>query len=143
MTLLERNKGIARRAEDLGDVAGRIADILRAGKRDQLLAGVDAAGRPFAPLSPATLSRKGRTDPRPLIPLGESSSLIVGYVVDTSVETSRLIVSAGWPGRPEVQYLRSGTRRMPARDPGGFRAQDLEQCRGVVRAHVMEGPDRG
>jgi len=141
-TLLERNRGIARRAGDLSAAAGRIRGILAAGKREQLLAGVDAAGMPFAPLSPATL-RRPRANPTPLVPDGPNSGLIAGYVVEATAEPGRIAVSAGWPGRGYVRYLRSGTRRMPARDPGGFRPADTDACRAAIRGHVMGGRDGG
>lgn len=138
-TLLERNQGILRRAEDLGPIAERVRAVLERGKRDQLLAGVDAAGSAYPPLADATLRRRKGRDPRPLIALGEASGLIVGYTVDVSIAPGKLTVSAGWPGRPELQYLRTGTRRMPARDPGGFRAEDLDEIRRLLRERVVDG----
>jgi hypothetical protein len=141
MGLLERNQGIARRAEDLAAASARVRAILVDGKREQLLSGVDATGRPFAPLARSTLARKGRRSPSPLLPDGPASGLITGYSVDVSLEPGRMTIDAGWPGRDYVRYLRSGTRRMPARDPGGFRPEDLERCRREVKEHVMGGPD--
>lgn len=138
-TLLDRNLGIARRAEQLGPLAPALADILRRGKRDQLLAGRDARGSAYAQLAASTLRRKGRRSAVPLVGDGEASGLIVGYAVEITEHAGRLTVDAGWPGRPYVQYLRSGTRRMPARDPGGFRPEDLAECTERLRRHVLDG----
>jgi hypothetical protein len=139
MSIVERLRGILARASDPRGAADRVAAILRDGKREQLLAGVDADGRPFAPLAASTLRRKGRRDPRPLIPDGEASGLIVGYAVEVTSSPGRLEVSAGWPGRPHLAYLRSGTRRMPRRDPGSFRPQDRARALLALRDEVMKG----
>jgi hypothetical protein len=137
-TLLERNQEILRRVRDLRPAAERIEGILRTGKREQLLSGQDAGGIPFVPLARSTLERPRRS-PTPLVPDGADSDLVVGYVAKADVRPGQITIRAGWPGLLFVRYLRSGTRRMPARDPGGFRAQDLEQSRKVLREFLTHG----
>lgn len=138
--LADRYDGLARRAGDLGPIADRVRQVLRAGKRAHLLEGIDAAGAAYAPLAKSTL-RKPRRSPIPLIPDGEDSGLIAGYSVAVSPGRSRLDVSAGWPGRDHVRYLRSGTSRMPRRDPGGFRDADRAEILGILSEHC-HGSDR-
>lgn len=136
-TLLERNEAIARRVDSLRPAADRIGEVLRRGKAEQLLAGVDAAGRGYAPASPATLRRRGPG--QVLVPDGEASRLIRDYTVTAEVQPGRIRVSAGWPGLDWVRYHRTGTRRMPARDPGGFRESDLAECREILQRYVIDG----
>jgi len=138
--LADRYGRILDRAERPGPVAEPIASIFREGKREQLLAGHDARGVPFAPLRPATLANPRRPAGGPLIPGGPAARLIVEYRVTVSPSAGRLDVSAGWPF-PFVQYLRSGTRKMVARDPGGFRDGDRARALEVLSDHV-HGPDR-
>src|SRR4051812_28746900 len=107
--LLDRNLGIARRAENLEPIAERIKVLLMDGKRDQLLSGDDAEGRPFAPLAPSTLRHRGGPS-TPLVPHGSGSRLITMYRVTVSAFARRLEISAGWPGLDFVRYLREGTR---------------------------------
>jgi hypothetical protein len=139
MTILERNRGIERRMVDLRPIQPKVEATLKAGKREQLMQGVDARGVPYTPLLASTLRGK-RVSPRPLVGLkGEASPLITGYAVETTVKRGSLEVSAGWPGQDYVRYLRTGTGRMVARDPGGFRPKDLEECRKLLRLHVLGG----
>lgn len=141
-TLLQRNNQILDRANDLGGIAGPIADLLEQDKRAQLLTGVDADGHAFAPLAPATL--KGRLPGPPLLPGGASGRLCREYRVQVErVERGALTITAGWPGLDFVRFLRTGTRRMPRRDPGGFRAAAVTECRRLFRAWLMGGRPRG
>jgi hypothetical protein len=132
--------GIAARADSPGPAAERIVEVLKRGKREQLLAGVDADGEDFAPLAASTLKRP-RQCPTPLIPDGPESGLILGYSVEVAAAPGRLEISAGWPDRDYVRYHRTGTARMPRRDPGGFRAADRQECLSILSEHI-NGPDR-
>ncbi len=121
------------------DVASRAETVLRAGKRDQLRAGIDAEGRAFKPLAPSTL-RGRRVSPTPLYGRrGDSGRLVRDYRVDARPVAGGLTVAAGWPSLPHVGHLASGTRRMPRRDPGGFRAADRDKLIQILR----EWRDRG
>jgi hypothetical protein len=135
-TLLERNRGVARRIEHPEPVAASIREILERGKQAQLLAGRDAAGVPFAPLAASTLRRR-EGSPTPLVPRGPSSRLIVGYVVTVRAEPGRLECSAQWPGLDWVKFHRSGTRRMPKRDPGGIREEDKAAAMAKLKEHCF------
>ena len=135
MTLLERNTELLRRIDHLDPIASRIEDALRRGKREQLLAGVDSTGTPYAPLAAKTRANPRRGPGGPLVADGASSDLIVHYEVAVAIEPGRLVVSAGWPFA-FVRYLKSGTRKMPRRDPGGFRAQDLATAMAILKEHV-------
>ena len=137
-TLLERNTGILRRIDDLSPIGERVADVLRRGKREHLLMGVDWTGAPFAPLAPSTLKSKRRGTGPALVPDGDASSLIIHYEVTAVAEPGRLIMTAGWPFG-YVRYLASGTRRMPRRDPGGFREEDRVASMAIVKEYLFGG----
>lgn len=126
-SLSEKYRGIRDRISRPDPVAESIRSILTEGKREQLLAGVDASGNAFAPLRPATLANPRRKPGGPLIPGGSSADLIVHYQVTVTPSQGRLEVSAGWPF-PFVRYLKTGTRKMVARDPGGFREKDRSRA---------------
>lgn len=136
MTILERNRAILARIERPEGPADRIEALFRRGKEEQLLAGREADGSPFAPLAPSTL--KHREGPAtPLVPHGPASRVIAGYRVDAVAEAGRLRVEASWPGIPWIRYHRSGTRHMPRRDPGGFRAEDVAAALRLFRDWIM------
>lgn len=138
--LLDRNREIQARAENLRPLESALRQVLTSGKEEQLLGGRAADGSHFAPISAST-ARRPRANPRPLVPHGSLSRVITGYRVDFETYTGepRLVLTAGWPGLEWVGYHRSGTRRMPRRDPGGFRAEDLDRCRQLLRRFVMGG----
>jgi hypothetical protein len=108
--LLDRNLEIARRAGNLEPIAERIRVLLIDGKREQLLSGDDADGRPFAPLAPSTLRHRDGSG-APLVPHGSASRLITMYRVTVSVLANRLEASAGWPGPGRVPGSRQGPMR--------------------------------
>jgi hypothetical protein len=137
-TLLERNRGILGRVDAPGPVAGRIAEVLRDGKREHLLAGVDSQGVPFAPLARSTVADPRRRPGGPLVPGEAAADLIVHYRVDVTIEPGRVTCSAGWPFG-FVRYLRSGTRKMPRRDPGGFRGQDRSGAMATLKEFLFRG----
>lgn len=137
--LADKYGRLLERIERPGPAADRVAEIFRAGKREQLLGGLDAHGVPFAPLKPTTLANPRRRPGGPLIPGGPGADLIVHYQVTVTPSSGSLEVSAGWPF-PFVRYLRSGTSRMVARDPGGFRDEDRSKALQALSDHV-HGPD--
>lgn len=138
--LLDRNRDLLRRAEDLRPLQAAVRQVLVAGKEEQLLAGREADGSRFAPLAAST-ARRPRANPSPLVPHGNLSRAIAGYRVDFETYTGepRVIVTAGWPGLDWIRHHRTGTRRMPRRDPGGFRAEDLARVRDILRRYVTTG----
>ena len=136
MSLLDRNEEILRRAQRLEPIGEQIRETLERGKSEQLLAGRDATGDPFAPLAPSTLKRRVGTGP-PLAPRGAASAIVVGYVVTIATDDGRLTAAASWPGLDWVRYHRTGTRRMPKRDPSGFRAEDLARCMEILKGYVL------
>lgn len=132
-----RFRKIGYNARDLAPIKGKVVAALVRGKRDQLERGVDAAGRPFTPLAKSTL-KKARLVPTPLIPQGDASRLIVGYRVEVVEADGRATFEASWPSIGKiVGYLRTGTRRMPRRDPTGFRRSDLDWIGVLFRQHVL------
>lgn len=135
-TLLERNRTLLERITRPAAIAEPLEDLFRRGKHAQLLEGRDARGVPFAPLAPATL-RRPRESTTPLLPHGAASRPISAYVVTVSAEPGRLRVEAAWPGFPQIRFLASGTRRMPARDPGGFRPEDVAAAMRLLKDWVM------
>lgn len=137
MTLIERNEQILARAANLSPLEPQLRELFSRGKREQLLAGADAQGAPFAPLAPSTLRQKSRGPGGPLVPRGASSSIITGYFLTFAFGPNMIRVSAGWPGLDWVGYHITGTRRMPRRDPSGFRPRDLAEGLALMREHIF------
>lgn len=134
--ILDRNRALLARIEDPDGPGPRIEALFRRGKEEQLLAGREADGSPFAPLAPSTLEHhSGSTTP--LVPHGSASRVISGYRVDVVPEPGRLRVEASWPGLDWIKYHRSGTRHMPRRDPGGFRPEDVAAALRLFREWIM------
>lgn len=135
--LLDRNQLILRRLADLRPIEPRLRQIFVEGKRFHLLRGTDAAGRPFQAVKPETAKRRGGTGP-PLAPRGASSRIVADYRVDFERVGNGLRVVAGWP-MGWVQHHKTGGRRLPRRDPGGFRQIDMREAMRVLRRWVMHG----
>jgi hypothetical protein len=136
-TFLERNRLILARVQNLGPVKQLVERIFVAGKREQLERGVDSLGRSFAPLAASTVKTRGGTGP-PLAPRRAASRIEARYEAHATVEATKVKVSAGWPGLDWVRYHVTGTRRMPRRDPSGFREQDKQQAAVTVREFLMK-----
>jgi hypothetical protein len=136
MTLLERNQSILRRIDHLEPIADRVVEVLRAGKRQQLLSGLDAQGLPFAPLARSTLANPRRAAGGPLVPGEQAADLVVHYEVTVTVRSAELVAAAGWPFG-FVRWLRTGTRKMPRRDPGGFRSEDMAKAMALLKEHIF------
>ncbi|MDE2506811.1 MAG: hypothetical protein KGM43_06345 [Planctomycetota bacterium] len=135
----ERVSELAKRCGDLSPIADPVRRVLFDGNRASRLAGVDFAGRKLAPLAPSTL-RKPRSNPTPLIPRGESSRMIAGYVVHVDAGPGRLRFLGSWPSLGVlINYFATGTRFMPRRDPLGFREVDLAEIRTLMRDYVAKG----
>lgn len=134
--IAERLADIARRGGDLSPLAEPIRRVLWEGNKERALAGEDAQGNRFAPLSPATIARRKGNGP-PLAPRGASSRIVTGYVVSVLAGIGRLSFTGSWPELDWVQYHADGTKRMPRRDPFGFRQRDLDRVREMVREYVM------
>ena len=135
-SIRERTQLLLDRLGRLNEVAEPVRRIFVDGKREQLLAGVDAQGVAFAPLAQSTLQR--RNVGPPLIPHGSQSRLITGYVVTVEAHGAELTVDGDWPGIDWVKYHMTGTKHMPKRDPGGFREQDKAASADVVREFVFK-----
>ena len=135
-SIRERTQLLLDRLGRLNEVAEPVRRIFVDGKREQLLAGVDAQGVAFAPLAPSTLRR--RNVGPPLVPHGSQSRLITGYVVTVEAHGTELTVDGDWPGLDWVKYHASGTKHMPKRDPGGFREQDKAAAAETVKEFVFK-----
>lgn len=133
----ERLSDIARRCGDLSPLRDPIRRILVEGNRSRALAGVDAQGQPFAPLAPSTLRRRKGGGP-PLAPLYSASRVVSQYVVDVQAGPGRLSFTGAWPRQRWMEYHHTGTRRMPRRDPYGFRRQDLDAIRPMLNDYVLK-----
>jgi hypothetical protein len=138
MTLLERNGGILERIDRPGGLAGELEELFRRGKREQLLAGRDADGDPFAPLAASTLEHRDGSG-GPLVPHGDGSRVLTLLRIEVTAEAGRLRVEQSWPGLGWIRWHMSGTRDMPRRDPGGFRAEDAAEGLRRLRGWVMHG----
>lgn len=135
--LLRHNREILARGRNLAPLEPELRRIYVEGKRAQLLAGRDAQGGEFAAIKPATAKSRGGAGP-PLAPRGAASDIISRYSVRFEWLSSVVRIVAGWPMN-WVQYHRTGTSRMPRRDPGGFRPQDRKAAMDLVREYVMRG----
>ena len=134
--VLDRNTQILERATDLSPLIAPITDVLVQGKRQQLLASVTVQGQAFAALAASTLKYRQGGGP-PLLPFGEGSVIYETYTVQLTAEESRLVGIAGWPGNEVVTYHITGTDRMPARDPSGFRREDMAQVRTMMKDFLL------
>lgn len=137
-------KGILARMNNTRPVHGKIQQIFKDGKKEQLLQGVDWQGRKFAPLKPSTLKRRRGKGP-PLVPKGEDSRPITHYyVLVDPAGPGQVAVEADWHV-PWMKYHntgtknRDGTQRMVARPPGGFRARDVEKGAEALDEWIMKG----
>lgn len=137
MGLLEHNRDILRRMRDLRPVEPQLRRIFVEGKRDQLTRGVDAQGRAFEPIKPATREHRAGSGP-PLAPQGVNSDIVTRYTVQLQQVANGLAVVAGWP-MAWVKYHVSGGRRLPRRDPSGFRPQDKAEAMRRIRDYIMRG----
>src|SRR5262245_24234376 len=131
-TLLGRNQGILARINNLSPLEPKLKELFERGKRAQLSQGRTATGTPFAPLARSTLERGPRQSPLPFLKHGMSSSLIIRYQVTVQFAAASLTVSAGWPMK-WVRYHVAGGRRLPRRDPTGFRKQDVDDAMKMFR----------
>jgi hypothetical protein len=127
---------LARRCGNLSPLAAPVRQVLVDGNRERALAGTDAQGRAFAPVKASTRKTRGGPGP-PLAPRGASSRIVTGYVVAVLAGVGRLTFTGSWPGLPWVEYHRTGTKRMPRRDPFGFRRRDLNRVADMLRKHVF------
>lgn len=134
----ERIADIARRCGDLSPLKEPVRQVLWEGNKQRALAGTDAQGTPFAPVAASTRKTRGG-DGAPLAPHGASSRVVTDYTVNVQAGPGRLTFTGSWPSCPWMEYHHTGTKRMPRRDPYGFRAQDLDRVRQMLREHVMKG----
>lgn len=132
----ERLADIARRGGDLSPLGEPVRRVLWEGNRERALAGENAQGVRFAPLAASTLKHRKGTGP-PGAPRGASSRVVTGYVVSVIAAVGRLSFTGSWPGLDWIKYHATGTKRMPQRDPFGFRQRDLDKVRQMLREYVM------
>lgn len=136
--ITKRIADLARNAADLSPLRDPVRTILVQGNRERALAGTDAQGRRFAPLASSTLKRRKGSGP-PLAPRREASRVVTGYSVNVQAGPGRLTFAASWPGQPWMEYHARGGGRLPRRDSYGFRQQELEKVKDLLRQHIMKG----
>lgn len=132
----DRISELSQRVADLTPLIEPVRTILIDGNRERSLAGTDVNGVPFAPVKPSTMLRRGGDGP-PLAPRRAGSREVTGYVVEIRTGGGSLTFTGSWPDQPWMEYHHTGTPRMPKRDPYGFREQDLERVRALLRAHIV------
>lgn len=135
--IAERLSEIARRCGDLSPLREPVRRLLWEGNRERALAGVDAQGRRYDVLAASTLEHRDGSGP-PLAPRGPQSRIVTGYVVDVRAGVGRLSITGSWPELPWVEYHHTGGKRLPRRDPFGWREKDLEACRMLLGEHVLK-----
>lgn len=133
--LLDRLVEIQQRCNNLAPLASPVITVLRTGNRDRALAGTDAAGTSYAPLAPATLKRRKGTGP-PQAPQGEASRIVTAQTWESDASPGELRLTGSWPSLAWLIYHVQGTSRMPARDPVGFRPQDIKTAKTLLREYV-------
>jgi hypothetical protein len=110
--------------------------LFERGKREQLLRGLDARGVPFVPLAQSTLEHHhGSTVP--LVPRGEASEIITRHQVVVTATASSIEITGSWPGLDWITYHQTGGRRLPQRDPTGFRAEDKAEAMRLLREWIF------
>ena len=135
-TILEETTRLEARMRDPRPIAADVEQVLRDGNRIHLLAAVDVHGRHYDPPKPATIRSRGPGTV--MVPKDTASVLITRYEVLVELEPGEAIFTAGWPGLDWVHYHVTGTSRMVARDPTGFRAEDLDKTMRLLRSYIME-----
>jgi hypothetical protein len=140
---------------DLRPLAERIRLIIIEGNEQGLLAGLDADGQPFVELRESTIEgrvrREGGFGP-PLVPRNSASRLIDGFRVTVEpTSDGGFSIKGGWPGVPEVEFFRTGTRHMARRNPVGIRPETQTRiqeaindfARSLVGGRSRFGPTSG
>jgi hypothetical protein len=118
---------------DLIPLAERLKPIMIRDNRDGLLAGTDSFGDPMADVMESTVRRGRHGDGPPLVPGGETSSMIAAYDVEIRDDGDRVLLIGGWPMH-WVRFHATGTRHMVARDPLGIRPNGVA----VIAAEVFD-----
>jgi hypothetical protein len=121
---------------DLRPLAERIRQIIIDGNEQGLLAGLDADGVPFAELRESTIEgrvrREGGFGP-PLVPRNSASRLIDGFrVVVEPTSDGGFSIRGSWPGVPQVEFFRTGTKNMVRRNPVGIRPETSEKIQAAI-----------
>ena len=134
---------------DLRPLAETIRQIIIDGNREGLLAGLDANGNPFAELRPSTIEGRVRSEGGfgpPTVPRFSSSRLINDFKVDIEMTVDGgFVINGGWPGVPQVELFRTGTRNMAARNPVGIRPEThgkIEQAIADFAGTLIGGDSR-
>jgi len=133
----DRLSDIARNAGDLTPLREPVRNALKDGNRADRLAGLDWEGRPFKDLAPSTLERRrkqGLNGP-PLAAHGPTARIITKFFVDVRAGVGRLTFTGSWP-MDWVRFHVTGSRRLPRRDPMGFRAPTLDRARALLLEHI-------
>lgn len=137
MSLFDHNSRRLARIKNTRPVHWKIQQLLKDGKKEQLLQGVDWQGRPFAPLKPSTLKHRKGSGP-PLVPKPDSRAITHYYVIIDPAGPGQIAVEADWHVS-WMRYHNTGTRNMVARPPGGFRSQDVKKAMAALRDWIMAG----
>ena len=133
--LKDKYESIARRVTDLRPVVEPLRSLFREGKRAHLLQGEDAQGLRYAPPAPATIERRGPGTV--LVPHDDASRLITHLTIVIDVSPTRLQVYQAWPDLDWVRYHKTGTPRMPRRNPDGFRAEDRVHALQLIEKYAF------
>src|SRR5581483_7799637 len=133
----ERLADLARRCGDLSPVREPVRQLLWNGNRENKLRGLAPDGRRYPLVADSTQERRPRPGRIPFITDGDRSTIITGFVVDVNAGPGRLTFVGGWPGLDWPEYHVNAYGPRPARDPYGWRRVDLEDCRELMREHVV------
>lgn len=132
---MRRIADMARNAGDLTPLREPVRKVLWEANKARALAGVDADGNRYKALAASTIERRQGNGP-PLAPRGPQSRIVTGFVVSVSAGPGRLTFTGSWPELDWIEYHVNGTKRMPRRNPLGFRLDELEGIRRMLAEHI-------
>ena len=135
--LRERMADLARRCGDLSPIREPVRRILWEGNRENKTRGLAPDGTRYPLVALSTQKRRPRPGRIPFMTRGAASTIVTGFVVDVQAGPGRLTFTGGWPGLGWPEYHVNPWRTRPARDPYGWRRVDLEDCRELMRDHVV------
>lgn len=137
---------------DLSPLAESIRDVMIADNRDGLLAGTDSFGDRMDDVEESTIRRgRGGFGP-PTIPRFSASQLIDRFRVTIDpTSDGGFSIKGNWPGVPQVEFFRTGTVHMAARNPIGIRPDTRariqqaidEFASGLIGGRSRFGPTSG
>ncbi len=118
-------------------LAGKVAEALEEGNRNDRLAGTDRYGQPLAPVKPRRGKYKNASGP-PLAPFGAASRVVTHFRTKVLGQSGNYHIAAGWDnvlskqGVPFLPFHDQGVRLRP-NSGGGLVARNFARIKAAVR----------